>query len=157
MRLLIIAVGRLKDGPERALVDRYAARLRSGVRTLGISGFDILEIPESRARDEATRKREEAAALQARIPTDATVLLLDERGHPDTSRQFAGRLERARARGAAAVACVVGGPDGLDPAWKAERVAFGRLTLPHQVVRALAAEQLYRATTILAGHPYHRD
>lgn len=157
MRLLVLAVGRLKDGPERAIVERYAARLRKGVRSLSITGFDVIEVPESRARDAATRKRDEAGVLQTRLPGNAALVLFDERGRTDDSAQFAQRLERARESAAPVFACVIGGPDGLDPAWQAERVAFGRLTLPHQMVRALAVEQLYRATTILQGHPYHRE
>ncbi len=76
-----------------------------------------------------------------------------------TSEAFAGRLQGWRDGGRAAVACVIGGPDGLDPVVRERAalvVSFGALTLPHQIVRVLVAEQLYRALTIIAGHPYHR-
>ena len=158
MRLRILAVGRLKKGPEAELVARYAARLK-GARAAGVAGFDIVEVAESRAGDALTRKREEWATLAARLPDGTVLVVLDERGATEDSRAFADRL-RAAAQGGRDLTLVIGGPDGLDPAARERAdaaIAFGRLTLPHQIVRALVAEQLYRATTILIGHPYHRD
>ncbi|MFO1151528.1 MAG: 23S rRNA (pseudouridine(1915)-N(3))-methyltransferase RlmH [Alsobacter sp.] len=158
MRILILAVGRLKDGPERDLVARYVDRARSAGRALGFADVEVSELPESRAQRPADRKAEEAHALAARC-AGWTVMALDERGAHLTSEAFAERLGRWRDDGTKGAALVIGGADGLDPAFAAaaaERLAFGRMTLPHQIVRILAAEQVYRAMTILAGHPYHR-
>ena len=158
MRVTILAIGRLKRGPESELVARYATRL-SGARQAGVSGFDIIEMPESRAGDAAARKAEEAGAIRARLPEGALTLAFDERGRAISSDEFARSIGDARDAGRD-VAAIIGGPDGLDPGLRAEAdrvIAFGRLTLPHQIVRALVAEQLYRATTILTGHPYHRS
>ena len=157
MRLRIVAVGRLKKGPERELVERYAERLR-GARMAGVTGFDVAELPESRAGDAPTRKREEGRAILDRLSDGGLVVALDETGRTPDSAAFAALVRDARDMGRD-VTLVIGGPDGLDGAVRdrADTVlAFGRLTLPHQIVRALAAEQLYRAITILAGHPYHR-
>jgi 23S rRNA (pseudouridine1915-N3)-methyltransferase len=158
MRLLLLAVGRLKDGPERDLVARYGARAKAAGRSLGFSGPDMLEVAESRAARPADRKAEEARAILERAG-DAALVALDEDGAAMDSAGFAALLQQRRDAGQRALALVVGGADGLDPALlqgAAARIAFGRMTLPHQIVRALAAEQLYRAMTILSGHPYHR-
>ncbi len=158
MRLSLIAVGRLKSGPERDLVDRYRGRIEGLGRTLAVSGVDFIELPESRARRDADRRAEEAAAILEKVGT-STLIAFDERGRSPTSEAFAERLKSWRDGGQAAVACVIGGPDGLDPAIRQRAalvVSFGALTLPHQIVRVLVAEQLYRALTIIAGHPYHR-
>jgi 23S rRNA (pseudouridine1915-N3)-methyltransferase len=158
VRILILAVGRLKDGPERDLVARYVDRARSAGKALGFADVEVAEFPESRATRPADRKAEEAQALAARC-AGWTILALDERGTELTSEAFAERLGRWRDAGTRGLALVIGGADGLDPGFSAgaaERLSFGRMTLPHQIVRILAAEQVYRAMTILAGHPYHR-
>lgn len=158
MRLSVVAVGRLKSGPERELVDRYRGRAEALGRSLGLAGPDIVELPEGRARRDADRRAEEAAAILARSG-DAMLVAFDERGRSPTSAAFAERLAAWRDGGQPAVACVIGGPDGLDPSVRRRAglvVSFGALTLPHQIVRVLVAEQLYRALTIIAGHPYHR-
>jgi 23S rRNA (pseudouridine1915-N3)-methyltransferase len=158
VRILILAVGRLKDGPERDLVARYAERATAAGRPLGFSGFEAVEIAESRAPRPADRKAEEAQALRARSG-DAALIAFDEQGASPTSEAFAGLLAGERDSGRRTLALVVGGPDGLDPGLATSavaRVSFGRMTLPHQIVRGLVAEQLYRAMTILSGHPYHR-
>ena len=158
MRLLIVAVGRLKRGPERELADRYAERARATGRALGFSGPDVVEIPESRATEPRVRKRDEADAIRAKLPDGAELFVWDERGRPLASRPFAQALAAARDAGRAS-ALVIGGPDGLDPSLHegARVLSFGAMTLPHQLVRVLVCEQVYRATTILQGHPYHRD
>ncbi len=159
MRLAIIAVGRIKDGPERELCARYAARIAESGRQLGFVGPDIHEIAESRARRPEDRKAEEARAISARAPDGGLLIALDERGSGLTSPAFAARLGAARDGGKPAAALVIGGADGLDEEVRrraAVTLAFGAMTLPHQLVRVLALEQLYRALTILAGHPYHR-
>jgi 23S rRNA (pseudouridine1915-N3)-methyltransferase len=159
VRLLLIGVGRLKAGPERELFDRYFKRLADLARASGFSGVDLREIEEGRARRAEDRQAEEARAIVAALPKGARLALLDERGAALSSAQWASEIGKARDGGAPAYALIVGGPDGADPALreKADRVlSFGAVTWPHQLVRVMAAEQLYRALSILAGHPYHR-
>ncbi len=158
MKLAVIAVGRLKAGPERDLVERYRERLEATGRPAGFTGLDLVELPESRARRDADRKAEEAGALLARAGA-AAIVAFDERGRSPTSEAFAARLGAWRDEGRPGAAFVIGGPDGLDESVRRRAdlvVSFGSLTLPHQIVRALVLEQLYRAVTILTGHPYHR-
>ena len=158
MRLSLLAVGRLKNGPERELVDRYRQRIDAMGRALGMAGLDIVELPESRARREEDRRAEEAAALLDRAGS-SWLVVFDEHGRSPTSEAFAERIRTWRDEGCPGLACVIGGPDGLDPeVLRRARlvVSFGALTMPHQIVRALVAEQVYRALTIIAGHPYHR-
>jgi 23S rRNA (pseudouridine1915-N3)-methyltransferase len=160
VRVILIAVGRLKAGPERVLFERYQQRLVGMARSVGVSGFDFREVDEGRARHLEERREEEARAIQAIAPGGAALILCDERGKALSSLDFAAELGGARDRAASAFVLVIGGPDGFDPAFrsKASRlVAFGAMTWPHQLVRIMAAEQLYRALTILAGHPYHRS
>ena len=158
MRLAVVAVGRLKSGPERELVERYRARVQGLARPLGFTGFDLVEVPEAHARRENDRRAEEATALRAKAGP-ATILAFDERGLSLTSEEFARRLGAWRDAGRPALACLIGGPDGLDQTLREDAelvLSFGRLTVPHQLVRVMVVEQLYRALTILAGHPYHR-
>jgi 23S rRNA (pseudouridine1915-N3)-methyltransferase len=158
LRLSLLAVGRLKSGPERELVDRYRQRIEGMGRGLGLTGFDMVELPESRARRDDDRRAEEAVALLEKAGASA-LIAFDERGKNLTSDAFAARIRQWRDDGRPEIVCVIGGPDGLDPKIRQRAdlvVSFGALTLPHQIVRALVAEQLYRALTIIAGHPYHR-
>ena len=159
MHLVVIAIGRLKSGPERELAERYRERFDDIGRKLGFRGLKIHEIPESRARDPATRIAEEAAAISAAIPDKSVVVALDERGDNLDSAALARHLGRWRDDSAASTIFVIGGADGLSPDLQGKakiRVAFGAATWPHQMVRVMLLEQLYRAATILAGHPYHR-
>lgn len=158
MRLAIIAVGRLKDGPERELCERYRERALGLGRGLGLSGPEIIEIAEGKGRRPDERKREEAAAILGRL-NPGLLVALDERGRNLGSEAFAAKITAARDAGTAAASLVIGGADGLaeEIRQRAEvTLAFGALTIPHQLVRVLALEQLYRAMTIIAGHPYHR-
>ena len=159
MRLMLISVGRLKAGPERELFERYFNRLKESVRAAGVAGADVYEIHESRARRPEDRRFEEAAAILALTPPGAALVVLDERGSSLTSDALAEDLGKARDSSRPGYAIVIGGPDGLGASVreKADRVvAFGAMTWPHQLVRIMACEQLYRAVTILCGHPYHR-
>lgn len=159
MRLAVIAIGRLKQGPERELSDRYRGRFDDIGRRLGFRGLDVHEIPESRARDSEQRIREEAASILALIPQEALLVALDERGKNIDSVAFAAHLGRWRDESVANTVFVVGGADGLSPELRRRvklSVAFGAATWPHQIVRVMLLEQIYRAATILAGHPYHR-
>lgn len=158
MRVTIAAVGRMKAGPERELLDRYLDRAAKQGRALGVTKVEVREIPESRAARAEDRKAEEAEALLAGVADTAWVIVLDETGATRTSQAFADDLAARLAEGRD-WAILIGGADGHGPAALARadlRLAFGAMTWPHQIVRILAAEQIYRATTILAGHPYHR-
>ncbi|HEY7382675.1 MAG TPA: 23S rRNA (pseudouridine(1915)-N(3))-methyltransferase RlmH [Beijerinckiaceae bacterium] len=158
MKLAVISVGRLKEGPERDLVDRYRERVEALGRSHGLSPLQLVEIAESRGRREDERRAEEGAAILDKAAT-SVVIAFDERGRSLTSEALAQRIAAWRDEGRDRLVCVIGGPDGLDPRVRnaADLVlAFGSLTLPHQLVRALVVEQLYRVLTILAGHPYHR-
>jgi 23S rRNA (pseudouridine1915-N3)-methyltransferase len=155
----MIAVGRLKDGPERELAERYRKRCDDLGRRLGLRALEIHEVPESRAKEAAARVAAEAAAIAALIPDKAIVVALDEKGRSLGSAAFAGELGRWRDAAVPAVVFVIGGADGLSPDLRRKAgltLAFGTATWPHQMVRVMLLEQLYRAATILAGHPYHR-
>jgi len=159
MRLVVVSIGRLKQGPERELAERYRERFDDIGRKLGFRGLDIHEIPESRARDAATRMAEEAAAISAAIPEKSILVVLDERGDNLDSTGFARHLGRWRDESVAQTIFAIGGADGLSPDLRRKaklRMAFGSATWPHQMVRVMLLEQVYRAATILAGHPYHR-
>ena len=159
MRLLLTAIGRLKAGPERELCARYIERAAAAARGVGLTGVELRELDEGRARRPEDRKVEEARALRAILPLGARLILLDERGKSVSREAFAADMGRARDSGIPALVLAIGGPDGFDPALRAEAaqvLAFGAMTWPHQLVRIMSAEQLYRAITILAGHPYHR-
>jgi 23S rRNA (pseudouridine1915-N3)-methyltransferase len=160
MRLVVVAVGRLKQGPERELAERYCKRTADAGRSVGLSPIDIIEIRDSRAGDAGRRMLEESIAIANVIPDGAVTVLLDGRGESVSSATFAGRLQGWRAEDRPAVAFVIGGADGLAPMLREKAslaIAFGAATWPHQLVRIMLLEQLYRAMTILAGHPYHRD
>ena len=159
MRIVLFGVGRMKAGPERELLVRYVERARALARSVGLAGYELRESDESRARQPAERRREEAAALGKERPPGSRLIVLDERGRSLSSQAFAEAIGRARDDGVAATVVAIGGPDGHadDVRTGADLcVAYGSATFPHQVVRILAAEQIYRAMTILAGHPYHR-
>jgi 23S rRNA (pseudouridine1915-N3)-methyltransferase len=158
MRLSVHAVGRMKAGPERELADRYFGRLAKAGPAVGLDFAGVAEIAESRARDVGERRREEAAALAAHR-ADAALILLDERGKNPTSEDFAALIAALRDRGRKHLVLAVGGPDGHDATSRQAAdyvLSFGAQTWPHQLGRVMLAEQLYRAATILAGHPYHR-
>jgi 23S rRNA (pseudouridine1915-N3)-methyltransferase len=159
MRIVVAAVGRLKQGPERELAERYCKRARDAGRQAGLDAVDVVEIKESRARAAARRVLEESIAIANIIPERSAIVLLDERGESMSSGAFAGRLQGWRTQNKAAVVFIVGGADGLAPNLREKAslaIAFGQATWPHQLVRIMLLEQLYRAITILAGHPYHR-
>ena len=152
MRVTIAAVGRDRSGLTRDLFDEYCRRCRWPVRLLEI-------VPRTSAPLER-RLAEEAARLAGAISGDAVVVALDESGRALTSRGFAAKVGAWQRQGRSDLVFLIGGPDGLDPSLmeRADLVlALGRMTWPHRLVRVLLAEQLYRAATILAGHPYHRD
>ena len=159
MRILVTAVGRLKQGAERELVERYHKRALAVGRSVGVQAIDIIEIKESRARDVSRRMVEESIAIANLIPERAVTVVLDERGENITSASFAGQLQSWRSAGKPAAVFIIGGAEGLMPNLRQEAslaIGFGAATWPHQLVRIMLLEQLYRAVTILAGQPYHR-
>ena len=158
MEIAILAVGRLKIGPERELCAHYLDRARKVGRTLGFRGFAVQDIPESRAARPAERIAQEEAAILTNLAKAGRAMCLDPGGELLDSESFADLLRRGLGA-TARVSFVIGGADGLGKGILEaadRRLAFGRLTWPHQIVRILLAEQLYRAMTILSGHPYHR-
>ena len=159
MRILIAAVGRLKQGPERELAEHYRKRADDFGRKIGLQAFDVVEIKESRADNLERRMLEESIAIANVIPDRAVTVILDERGATMNSASLAGRLQDWRAGDRPALVFVLGGADGLAPGLRDKAdlaLAFGAFTWPHQLVRIMLLEQLYRAVTILGGHPYHR-
>ncbi len=160
MRVTIFAVGRLKAGPERELAARYLDRFSKSGTAAGLSFNRVVELPESRASNADTRKREEHAALQKQLPTAAVVMALDEQGGTPDSLKFARQLGQWTDAGRRDLCICIGGADGHDPQLLKDAdsvISFGKMTWPHQIVRILVAEQLYRASTVLVGHPYHRN
>jgi 23S rRNA (pseudouridine1915-N3)-methyltransferase len=155
MRILIGAVGRWKAGPTRDLFEDYRQRLTWPV--------ELKEVEEKRALPEAQLKAREAELLLAALDESKgkrAVVVLDERGKPLGSRDFAARLQRFENDGAGEIAFLIGGADGHGEAVldRADlKLSLGAMTWPHMMVRAMLAEQLYRAQAILSGHPYHRD
>lgn len=159
MRIVVAAIGRLKQGPETELSERYRKRAAQTGRQLGLRDVEIIEIRESRAADTSKRMLEESIALANVIPENAAVVLLDSLGENLDSPALATQLAKWRADARPATVFVIGGADGVAPSLreKAElTISFGSATWPHQLVRVMLLEQIYRATTILAGHPYHR-
>lgn len=159
MRLILAAVGRLKDGGERDLYARYAERFDAQGRAVSLGPLKLSELPESRAQTSDLRKQDEAERL-LKSCADATVhAVLHERGKLLSSEDFAKWLARQRDAGTKTLAFLIGGPDGHGPAaltGAALQLSLGPMTLPHGLARVVLSEQLYRAATILAGHPYHR-
>ncbi len=156
MRMTLIAVGRAKPGPVRDLYDHYAERLGHGP----LGELTLKEVEERRPLSPEERKRREAELLLGALPKGARLIALDERGKSLASNDFAALLGRWRDEGARNLAFAIGGAGGLDASVReaaALTLALGPMTWPHMLTRALLAEQLYRAQSILSGHPYHRE
>jgi 23S rRNA (pseudouridine1915-N3)-methyltransferase len=159
MRLHILAIGHARGTQEAVLTEDFVGRAQNMGRRMGFPAVVCEELAVSKDRDIARRMADEAERLSRRVPDGAHVILLDARGKGMTSEDFADMLGALRDAGTRDLAFVIGGPDGLAPlpGKKAGRsLAFGPQTWPHLMVRAMLAEQIYRAMTILAGHPYHR-
>lgn len=160
MRVVIAAVGRLKDGPDRDLLDRYVKRLTQAGRAQSLAPVDWYEIPEGRGDTATLRQADEATRLLKLVSGVEVLIALDETGRTHTSRSFAEAIAKYRDQGTQSIGFLIGGPDGHgDDVRRAAsfKLALGPMTLPHGLARIVLAEQLYRVTTILAGHPYHRD
>ena len=159
MRLLIVAVGKLKQGPERELCAHYLGRAETAGRKLHLSPLNLVEVAESKAATVTTRMQAEMAAMLSKLPDTSKIIALDPGGKALSSEAFATLLARYRDDGAEGLAFLIGGADGLDRqvvAGAAGTLSLGPMTLPHGLARIVLAEQLYRAATILQGHPYHR-
>ncbi|MGH6735336.1 MAG: 23S rRNA (pseudouridine(1915)-N(3))-methyltransferase RlmH [Methyloceanibacter sp.] len=159
MRLLIAAVGKLKQGPERELYVHYLARAEALGRKLGLTPVLGIEVSESKASGPGQRVSAEAEALLGKVPPSHKVICLDREGDKLSSEAFAAALAKLRDGGAPGVAFLIGGPDGhgREVVERSDRtLSLGPMTLPHGLARIVVAEQIYRAMTILAGHPYHR-
>jgi len=155
MRLRILAIGRLRNGPEKDLIEDYIVRFNRSGRPLGLGPVELTELEDKKSGGKAA----EAALLLKAIPQGAAVIALDERGKLQSSPDFAADLAQIRHAAPSELIFVIGGADGLDPAvlQRAQSVlSFGRMVWPHMLVRVMLSEQLYRAASILAGGPYHR-
>ena len=161
MKLVLCAVGRLGSMTENTMTKDYLNRAGATGRGLGISAVDLVEVEtKKKAATSAQLKAVEAEAIRAALAEGGILVTCDEHGDALTSRQIAQRIERYKDRGERRMTFLIGGADGLDPSLLKEAafsLAFGPQTWPHALVRVMLAEQLYRATTILAGLPYHRD
>jgi len=155
MRVHICAVGRIRSGPERALIDDYAERFNRTGRALSLGPWVEHEVEDRKGLGMAA----EAPLLERAIPSNAFIVTMDERGSVHSSPEFAQAMARWRDEGHQDLAFVIGGADGIDPALRAKArhsISFGRMVWPHMLVRVMLAEQIYRAATILSGSPYHR-
>ena len=153
MRIAICAVGRLRAGPEKALVDDYLARFDKTGRGLGLGPVTLSEVEDRKGGG----SKAEAALLQKAVPQGSHRIALDERGRTMSSPDFAALLGRLRDQGTSDLTFLIGGADGLVPELRENGLSFGKMVWPHMLARVMLAEQLYRAATILAGGPYHRQ
>ncbi|PBC05928.1 23S rRNA (pseudouridine(1915)-N(3))-methyltransferase RlmH [Mesorhizobium sp. WSM3860] len=160
MKITVHAVGRMKTGPERELADRYFERFAKSGHPVGLEFAGIVETPESRGQSADERRREESQKLQGQLQQGTVLFLLDERGKALSSEDLAARIGQLRDSGRKALVIAIGGADGHHKSLREEAdlvLSFGALTWPHQLVRVMLGEQLYRIATILSGHPYHRS
>jgi len=154
MRITILAVGRMRPGPERSLYDDYVLRFDRAGKALGLGPVDLREVEAKKGGMAA-----EADLLGRQVPEGATLVALDERGRQISSPDFAACLGGWRDDGVRDLALLIGGADGLEAGLRdraALRLSLGKMVWPHMLVRVMLAEQLYRAASILAGSPYHR-
>ncbi|MGB8813283.1 MAG: 23S rRNA (pseudouridine(1915)-N(3))-methyltransferase RlmH [Paracoccaceae bacterium] len=155
MRVHLCAMGRIRSGPERMLVDDYVTRFERTGRALGLGPLLEHEVEDKRGGG----MEAEAEVLARAVPSGALLAVLDERGRVLSSPEFAEQLAKWRDGGRQDVAFVIGGADGIAPSLRDRAefsLSFGRMVWPHMMVRVMLAEQLYRAASILAGGPYHR-
>ena len=156
MRVHICAVGRLRTGPEADLLNDYLTRFDRTGRALGLTLGEIREVEDKKGKGMSA----EAELLARAIPDGAMVVAMDERGQVLSSPDFAGKLAHWRDDGCGDLAFVIGGADGLDKDLRARadfKLSFGKMVWPHMLARVMLSEQLYRAASILAGAPYHRN
>lgn len=155
MKLSLIVVGRMRNGPERQLLDDYLTRFERTGRGLGFGPVSVIEVEDKKN----TGTRGEAVLLRNAIPKAAVLVALDERGKVISSPEFSQKLAGWRDQGQGHVAFVIGGADGIDAGLRNDAdmlLSFGKMVWPHMLARVMLGEQLYRAASILAGAPYHR-
>ena len=155
MRIHVCAVGRLRGGPEKTLIDDYVTRFDRTGRSLSLGPMRLVEVEDRKGGGMSA----EAALLRGATPKGALVCALDERGATMSSPDFAKLLGKWRDAGRSDVAFLIGGADGLSSEMRTEAdqlLSFGKMVWPHMLVRVMLSEQLYRAASILAGSPYHR-
>lgn len=160
MQLALMAIGKMKDKQTRSLFEHYWQRLSQSSKAVGLRVLPIQEFAESQAATPFQRKQEEAARILKALPSDTFVIALDETGSHLNSEEFCHKIASLRDNATCSTTFVLGGPDGHGAAVQQRAnllLSFGAMTWPHQIARILLAEQLYRITTILAGHPYHRS
>lgn len=158
-RLELVAVGRLKPGPEQILIEDYQQRIMAVGPALGFSSFKCLEI-DLRGGDPGQRRTRENEALRDAASGHDYVIGLDRSGRSLTSRGFADLLAAVRDDGHGRLGFMIGGSDGFDEDTRRHAnklISFGAQTWPHLLVRVMVMEQIYRSLSLLAGHPYHRD
>ena len=159
MRLQVLAVGRLKTGPEKLMAEDYRSRAEGLGRKLGISKLTVSEFAESQAQTASRRTEEEAELLSSVLPAKAFTIVLDEKGKELSSSSFAEFIRRHLEQGTSDLAFLIGGPDGHVKSMRDNAgflLSLGAMTWPHRLLRVMLLEQMYRSFTILAGHPYHR-
>ncbi|MFV0321690.1 MAG: 23S rRNA (pseudouridine(1915)-N(3))-methyltransferase RlmH [Alphaproteobacteria bacterium] len=153
MKIQIIAIGKVKKGAIESLFSQYAKRIKRWK-------LEVKEFAESQAQTGDARKLDEAEKILSQIKPGCIIVALDERGEHLTSPEMANFMAAQENASASYISFIIGGPDGLDDTIRAQAKsvwALGRATWPHQLVRALLAEQIYRSQTIIEGHPYHRS
>lgn len=158
MKISILAVGRLKGGAEQALFNRYCDLFNPAARNLRLAPLTLVEIGEDRSENAAERKEAEARELLSKLPPGVRIVALEEQGQLLSSQEFTAMISRLRDE-ALDAAFALGGPDGHGEALRQAahfKLSLGRMTLPHGLARIVLVEQLYRALTIMQGHPYHR-
>ena len=159
MKLHILAIGRLKAGPELALCDDYLKRAQGLGRSCGVTDIQARDFPESKLPEAKGRMAAERSLLSDAAPPSSFTIVLDERGKALSSEDFAGLFQRHLDQGTGTLSFLIGGPDGHAPETRQKAgllLSFGPMTWPHRLARIMLAEQIYRAVTILVKHPYHR-
>jgi 23S rRNA (pseudouridine1915-N3)-methyltransferase len=159
LRLQVIAVGRLKPGPEKLLAEDYQERAAGLGRKAGLAKIAVTEFAESQASSAAARMSEEAKLIAGALPSKSFTIVLDERGKAMASEPFAALFRKHLDGGTQDLSFLIGGPDGHAPETRDSAgllLSFGPMTWPHRLVRVMLFEQIYRAVTILLNHPYHR-
>ena len=159
MRLQVLAIGKLKAGPEKTLSEEYQTRLEGLGRKAGIAKLTVADFPESQSQTASLRQDEEAKILMGALAPKAFTLVLDERGKSMTSEAFSKVLQRHLDLGTQDLAFLIGGPDGHSAATRktaGQLISLGEMTWPHRLVRVMLFEQIYRAVAIMVNHPYHR-
>ncbi len=162
MKLIVAAIGRMRRSPERSLCEDYRTRFDALARPLGLKPLEVMEWEDGGGAKPGSReaKAGEADKLRKALVPGGKVIALDERGAPLPSKGFAERIAAWRDQGSPATTLLIGGAAGLDPDLREDAdltVSFGAATWPHMLARVMVLEQIYRAATILAGHPYHRE